>query len=125
DVAGLPTSLGLSRRATQTANEDASVIARLRAAGALILGKTSVDEAAFGSRGMSLAHGATQNPHRHGHIAGGSSAGSAAAVAAGLCSFAIGTDTLGSIRIPASHCGIYGLRPTLGGISMQGVVPAA
>lgn len=125
DVAGLPTSLGLSRRAKQTANEDASVIARLRAAGALILGKTSVDEAAFGSRGMSLAHGATQNPHRRDHIAGGSSAGSAAAVAAGLCSFAIGTDTLGSIRIPASHCGIYGLRPTLGGISMQGVVPAA
>lgn len=125
DVAGLPTSLGLSRRAQQAANEDASVIARLRAAGALILGKTSVDEAAFGSRGTSLAHGVTQNPHRRDHIAGGSSAGSAAAVAAGLCSFAIGTDTLGSIRIPASHCGIYGLRPTLGEISMQGVVPAA
>lgn len=125
DVAGLPTALGLARRAGKFASADATVIARLRAAGALIVGKTSVDEAAFGSRGASPAHGTTLNPHRHDHIAGGSSAGSAAAVAAGLCSFAIGTDTLGSIRIPASHCGIYGLRPTLGEISMQGVVPAA
>lgn len=125
DVAGLPTSLGLARRAGRRAETDATVVARLRAAGAAVLGKTAVDEAGFGSTGASAASGATTNPHRRGFIAGGSSAGSAAAVASGLCAFAIGTDTLGSIRIPASHCGIYGLRPTLGEISMQGVVPAA
>ena len=125
DVAGLPTALGLAGRRQRIAAEDASVIARLRAAGAVILGKTAVDEAALGTTGTTGDPGPTHNPHRLEFIAGGSSAGSAAAVAAGLCSFAIGTDTLGSVRIPASHCGIYGLRPTLGELSTHGVVPAA
>ena len=93
--------------------------------GRLVLGKTETDEAALGTTGSTAAHGPTRNPLRPDLICGGSSAGSAVAVAAGLCSFAIGTDTLGSVRIPASHCGIYGLRPTLGEISMRGVVPAA
>ncbi len=125
DVAGLPTALGLAGRKQRIAATDASVVARLRAAGAVILGKTAVDEAALGTTGTTADSGPTHNPHRHEFIAGGSSAGSAAAVAAGLCSFAIGTDTLGSVRIPASHCGIYGLRPTLGELSTSGVVPAA
>ncbi|WP_440223890.1 amidase [Dokdonella sp. MW10] len=124
DVGGLPTGLGLRGRHAHAAREDAWVTARLRAAGAVILGKTSLDEGMLGSAGAS-ATGATRNPHRHDVIAGGSSAGSAAAVAAGQCAFAIGTDTLGSVRIPASHCGIFGLRPTLGEISMHGVVPTA
>lgn len=125
DVAGLPTALGLAGRKQRIAAVDASLVARLRAAGAVILGKTAVDEAALGTTGTTADSGPTHNPHRHEFIAGGSSAGSAAAVAAGLCSFAIGTDTLGSVRIPASHCGIYGLRPTLGELSTHGVVPAA
>jgi Asp-tRNA(Asn)/Glu-tRNA(Gln) amidotransferase A subunit family amidase len=125
DVASLPTALGLAGRKDRIADEDSTVVARLRAAGAVILGKTAVDEAALGTTGSTAATGPTRNPHQHEFIAGGSSAGSAAAVAAGLCSFAIGTDTLGSVRIPASHCGIYALRPTHGEISTQGVVPAA
>jgi Asp-tRNA(Asn)/Glu-tRNA(Gln) amidotransferase A subunit family amidase len=125
DAAGLPTSLGLAGRKGHVAAEDATAVARLRAAGAVILGKTAVDEAALGTTGSTAASGPTRNPHQHEFIAGGSSAGSAAAVAAGLCSFAIGTDTLGSVRIPASHCGIFALRPTHGEISTQGVVPAA
>ncbi|MGB0134552.1 amidase [Dokdonella sp.] len=125
DVAGLPTSLGLAGRATRVAESDSTVVARLRSAGAIILGKTTVDEGALGTTGTTANSGPTRNPHRPEFIAGGSSAGSAAAVAAGLCSFAIGTDTLGSVRIPASHCGVYGLRPTVGEISTSGVVPAA
>lgn len=125
DVSGLPTALGLAGRRQRVATMDASVVARLRAAGAVILGKTAVDEAALGTTGTTADTGPTHNPHRHEFIAGGSSAGSAAAVASGLCSFAIGTDTLGSVRIPASHCGIFGLRPTLGELSTHGVVPAA
>jgi len=125
DVAGLATTVGLSGRAGAIAPSDASVVARLRRAGAVILGKTALDEGTLGSAGISGAGGAVRNPHRAGVVAGGSSAGSAVAVAAGLCAFAIGSDTLGSTRIPASHCGIFGLRPTPGQISMQGVVPTA
>ncbi len=125
DVAGLPTACGLRGRESRVASEDASMVARLRAAGAVILGKTAVDEASLGTTGTTSACGPTHNPQRRDFIVGGSSAGSAAAVAAGLCSFAVGTDTLGSVRIPASHAGIYGLRPTVGEISMTGVVPAA
>ncbi|MBK8123272.1 MAG: amidase [Dokdonella sp.] len=125
DVAGLATGLGLASRRNRVVANNAAVVNRLRAAGAVVLGKTETDEAALGTTGSTAAHGPTRNPLRPDLICGGSSAGSAVAVAAGLCSFAIGTDTLGSVRIPASHCGIYGLRPTLGEISMRGVVPAA
>ena len=123
DVAGLATSAGLGSRSQRVAHEDASVVARLRAAGAVIIGKTALDEAALGTAGNSAT--LTRNPHNSAWIAGGSSAGSAAAVAAGLCAFAIGSDSLGSIRIPASHCGVFGLRPTHGQISTRGMLPAA
>ena len=125
DVAGLATGLGLASRRNRVVANNAAVVNRLRAAGAVVLGKTETDEAALGTTGSTAAHGPTRNPLRPDLICGGSSAGSAVAVAAGLCSFAIGTDTLGSVRIPASHCGIYGLRPTLGELSTHGVVPAA
>ena len=123
DVAGLVTSAGLASRSDCVAREDASVVARLRAAGAVIIGKTALDEAALGTAGSSST--ITRNPHNPDWIAGGSSAGSAAAVAAGLCAFAIGSDSLGSVRIPASHCGVFGLRPTHGQISTRGMLPAA
>jgi aspartyl-tRNA(Asn)/glutamyl-tRNA(Gln) amidotransferase subunit A len=124
DVAGLPTRAGLAGRESP-AREDAAAIARLRAAGAVVLGKTRLDEGALGTTTSSPHGGPTQHPLRLGYTAGGSSGGSAAAVAAGLASFALGTDTLGSVRIPASHCGVYGLKPTLGEISTSGVVRGA
>ena len=125
DVAGLPTSVGLPGRRRRVAGADATVVARIRSAGAVILGKTNLDEGAFGTFSANPHYGAVQNPLRAGFTAGGSSGGSAAAVAAGLASFALGSDTLGSVRIPASHCGIYALKPTHGEISTRGMVRAA
>ncbi len=125
DVAGLVTSAGLPGRRTRIAATDASAVARLRAAGAVILGKTNLDEGALGTASANPHFGAVQNPLRAGCTAGGSSGGSAVAVAAGQASFAIGSDTLGSVRIPASHCGVYALKPTHGGISTRGMVRAA
>jgi aspartyl-tRNA(Asn)/glutamyl-tRNA(Gln) amidotransferase subunit A len=123
DVAGMPTTVGVASRRSRIATADSAVVASLRAAGAVILGKTGLDEAALGTSGGNPHFGAVRNPFREEFRAGGSSAGSAAAVAAGLCSFAIGTDTLGSVRIPASFCGVYGLKPTLGEIPTCGLVP--
>lgn len=125
DVAGLPTTIGLPGRRAVTAVRDAAAVARLRAAGAVILGKTNLDEGALGTATLNPHFGATHNPLRQGHTAGGSSGGSAAAVAAGLAAFALGSDTLGSVRIPASHCGIYGLKPTFGEISTCGLARGA
>jgi aspartyl-tRNA(Asn)/glutamyl-tRNA(Gln) amidotransferase subunit A len=125
DVAGMSTTVGLPGRRARVAASDASAVARLRAAGAVILGKTNLDEGAFGTFSANPHYGAVQNPRRAGYTAGGSSGGSAAAVAAGLCSFALGSDTLGSARIPASHCGVYALKPTHGEVSTRGMVRAA
>lgn len=125
DVAGLPTTVGLPTRRARIADADASAVARLRAAGAVILGKTNLDEGALGTSCANPHFGAVRNPWRDGYSAGGSSGGSAAAVAAGLCSFALGSDTLGSVRIPASHCGVFALKPTHGEVSTRGLVPAA
>ncbi|HEY6984477.1 MAG TPA: amidase [Rhodanobacteraceae bacterium] len=124
DVAGMATRAGLPGR-NRAASQDSVAVARLRAAGAIVLGKTQLDEAALGTMTANLHTGPTQNPFRLGYSAGGSSGGSAAAVAAGLAAFALGSDTLGSVRIPASHCGIYGLKPTLGEISTTGMVRGA
>jgi Asp-tRNA(Asn)/Glu-tRNA(Gln) amidotransferase A subunit family amidase len=125
DVAGLPTTVGLPGRRDRIADADASAVARLRAAGAVIFGKTNLDEGALGTFSANPHYGVVGNPWRAGYTAGGSSGGSAAAVAAGLSSFALGSDTLGSARIPASHCGIYALKPTHGEISTRGMVRAA
>ncbi|TBR40350.1 MULTISPECIES: amidase [Dyella] len=124
DIAGWPTHAGLPGRRTPV-QEDAHAVARLRASGAVLLGKTNMDEGALGATTNNPHYGATHNPHRHGYTAGGSSGGAAAAVAAGLAAVAVGSDSLGSIRIPASYCGIYALKPTHGEISARGLVPAA
>lgn len=124
DVAGWTTRAGLPGR-TRAADTDAHAVARLRASGAVVVGKTNMDEGALGAVTDNPHFGPTHNPHRHGYTAGGSSGGAAAAVAAGLAVAAIGSDSLGSIRIPASYCGIYALKPTHGEISARGLVPAA
>lgn len=125
DVAGLPTTGGLPGRRGRIAERDAAAVARLRAAGAVILGKTNLDEGALGTFCANPHYGAVHHPLRSDYTAGGSSGGSAVAVAAGLCSFALGSDTLGSVRIPASHCGVYALKPTHAEISTRGMVRAA
>jgi len=124
DVAGWPTRAGLPGR-REPVEHDAHVVQRLRASGAVLVGRTNMDEGALGTVTDNPHFGATHNPHRHGYTAGGSSGGAAAAVAAGLAVVAIGSDSLGSIRIPASYCGVYALKPTHGEISARGVVPAA
>jgi aspartyl-tRNA(Asn)/glutamyl-tRNA(Gln) amidotransferase subunit A len=124
DIAGWPTLAGLPRPGTPAVH-DSHVVGRLRASGALLLGKTNMDEGALGAVTDNPHFGPTHNPHRHGYTAGGSSGGAAAAVAAGLAVAAIGSDSLGSIRIPASYCGVFALKPTQGEISARGMVPAA
>jgi Asp-tRNA(Asn)/Glu-tRNA(Gln) amidotransferase A subunit family amidase len=124
DIAGWPTRVGLPGRG-KSVPVDSHVVARLRASGAVLLGKTNMDEGALGALTDNPHFGATHNPFRHGYTAGGSSGGAAAAVAAGLAAAAIGSDSLGSVRIPASYCGVYALKPTHGEISARGLVPAA
>jgi aspartyl-tRNA(Asn)/glutamyl-tRNA(Gln) amidotransferase subunit A len=123
DVEGIPTTAASRVREGHVARSDAPVIARLRAAGAVIVGKTNLDEFAFGTTSDNSAFGAVRHPLDPARSPGGSSGGSAVAVAAGTALAALGTDTGGSIRIPAAACGIVGLKPTLGEISTQGVVP--
>ncbi|MBL8628683.1 MAG: amidase [Rhodospirillaceae bacterium] len=125
DVAGVATTAGVEARRKIAAEHDAPVTARLKYAGAIILGKLNMHEAAHGATTANEAYGFCYNPHRAGFTPGGSSGGSGAAIAAGLCVAALGTDTLGSIRIPASFNGIAGLKPTQGLVSTRGVVPLA
>ncbi|MXO69476.1 amidase [Altererythrobacter marinus] len=121
DVRGLETSAGLAARRGMVAQADAEAVARLRAAGAAILGTLNMHEAALGADTDNPWFGRAFNPHGQGRTPGGSSGGSGAAVAAGLCAVALGTDTLGSVRIPAAYCGVYGLKPTRGAVSQQGL----
>ncbi|MBM3513904.1 MAG: amidase [Alphaproteobacteria bacterium] len=125
DLAGVPTTAGIEARRKRVSATDAPVTARLKAAGAVILGKLNMHEGAHGATTANEAYGFCHNPDRRGFTPGGSSGGSGAAVAAGLCAAALGTDTLGSIRIPSSFCGIAGLKPTRGLVSARGVVPLA
>lgn len=121
-VKGLPWTGGMALRREIVADRDAEVVARLRSAGAAILGTLNMHEAALGATTDNHWFGRTHNPHRIGHTPGGSSGGSGAAVAAGLCDAALGTDTLGSIRIPAAYNGVYGLKPTHGAVTVDGLV---
>jgi allophanate hydrolase len=123
DVAGLPTTAGCPAFAYHP-DLDAPVVTRLLAAGAMLLGKTNMDQFATGLTGTRSPYGAPRCVFDDKYISGGSSSGSAVAVAAGLCSFALGTDTAGSGRVPASFNNIVGLKPSRGLVSMRGVVPA-
>lgn len=118
-VSGLPWTGGMDLYRHRIATRDAEVVARLRGAGAAIIGMLNMEEAALGAKTDNPWFGATQNPHRLGYTPGGSSGGSGAAVAAGLCDAALGTDTMGSIRIPAAYCGIYGFKPAHAAISQD------
>jgi allophanate hydrolase len=123
DVAGMPTTAGCPAFA-YTPTETAPVVARLLAAGGIFLGKTNLDQFATGLAGTRSPYGVPRNPFDARFIPGGSSSGSAVAVAAGLVSFALGTDTAGSGRVPAAFNNIVGLKPTRGLFSTRGVVPA-
>ena len=123
DVAGVATTAGLAFRRARRAERDAFCVDRLRRAGAIILGKTNLHEGALGATTDNPFYGRTFNPHGENLTPGGSSGGSAAAVAARLCPGALGTDTMGSVRIPAAYCGVVGLKPTFGLVSTKGVCP--
>ena len=120
-VAGSPTRFGAHAAFTEHPAKDATLVAALRRDGAVLLAKTNMLEFAYGAVHPDV--GQTNNPHDPGRTSGGSSGGSAAAVAAGLCYAAVGTDTGGSIRIPAAYCGIVGMKPTYGLVSLEGCLP--
>jgi len=123
DTAGVLTTSGSALHKDHVPNEDAEVVRRLRRAGAVLVGKNNMHEFAYGGSSLVSYFGDVHNPWSLAHIAGGSSGGSAAAVAAGLCYAAIGTDTAGSVREPAALCGCVGLKPTYARVSKRGVFP--
>jgi aspartyl-tRNA(Asn)/glutamyl-tRNA(Gln) amidotransferase subunit A len=123
ETAGVKTTAASSVLKGNIPTADAEVIRRLKSAGAILLGKLNLHEFAYGGSGIIGHFGPARNPWNTTHVTGGSSSGSAAAVAACLCYGAIGTDTAGSIRLPAACCGITGLKPTYGLVSTRGVIP--
>src|SRR5579864_500221 len=123
DIRGTATSAASLVRQGHMADRDAAAIAHLRRAGAILIGKTNLHEFAFGTTNEDSAFGPARNPHDSARSPGGSSGGSAASLAAGMALAALGTDTGGSIRIPAAACGTVGLKPTYGEVSADGVVP--
>jgi aspartyl-tRNA(Asn)/glutamyl-tRNA(Gln) amidotransferase subunit A len=123
DTAGIRTTAASALFKDRIPAEDAEVVRRLKNAGAILLGKQNLHEFAYGGSSVISYFGEVRNPWDPAHIAGGSSGGSAAAVAAGLCCAALGTDTAGSVREPASLCGVVGLKPTYGRVSTRGVIP--
>ena len=123
DVKGMVTTGGGVILPDEPATDDAAVIKRLREAGCQVVGKANLHEFAYGVTSINPHYGTVRNPHDLSRIAGGSSGGSAVAVAAGMCAWAIGSDTGGSIRIPASLCGIAGFKPAFGSIDIGGVIP--
>src|SRR5436305_3175489 len=127
DVAGHPTGGGNPdwARSNPVPTRHAWAVQRLLDAGVTLIGKTITDEVSLGIVGENAFYGTPVNPRAPGGVPGGSSSGSAAAVAAGICDTALGTDTGGSVRVPASFCGIYGIRPTHGRIDTRGMLPQA
>ncbi len=125
DVAGVPTTAASAQFKHRVATSDAIVVSRLEAAGAVLLGKQNMHEFAYGGSSVVSAYGPVRNARNPEYIAGGSSGGSATAVAAGLCFAALGTDTAGSVREPAALCGVVGLKSTFGLVSTEGTFPLA
>jgi len=127
DVAGWPTGGGNPdwERHRPVPADHAWVVSRLLRAGASVIGKTITDEVSLGILGENPFHGTALNPAAAGRVPGGSSSGSASAVAAGVCDFALGTDTGGSVRVPASFCGLFGIRPTHGRLDFTGITVQA
>jgi aspartyl-tRNA(Asn)/glutamyl-tRNA(Gln) amidotransferase subunit A len=123
DVRGVASHAGLRALHAQPALRDAGVVARLKAAGLQCVGKLNMHAVALGATNRNADFGDCRNPHRPTHTPGGSSGGSGAAVAAGLCAIALGTDTMGSVRIPASYCGVVGFKPSFEAIVTDGVMP--
>ena len=123
DIKGTPTTAASRVREGHIAAADAEAITHLRHAGAVFIGKTNLHEFAFGTTNEDSAFGPARNPHDVSRSPGGSSGGSAVSVVAGMALATLGTDTGGSIRIPAAACGIVGLKPTYGEVSAEGVVP--
>ncbi|WFL76377.1 amidase [Altererythrobacter arenosus] len=123
-VRGMPYHAGIGAWEDRIAERDAEVVTRLRQAGAAIAGVLHMEEAALGSKSDNPHFGSVINPHRDGYSPGGSSGGSGAAVAAALVDAALGTDTMGSVRIPAAHCGVYGFKPATDHVSQDGLIPA-
>ncbi|CEF57137.1 aspartyl-tRNA(Asn)/glutamyl-tRNA (Gln) amidotransferase subunit A [Acetobacter ghanensis] len=124
DIKGHVTTAGsIVLRNTPPAAQDAAIVGRLRAAGAIPVATLNMDEFAYGFATDNAHYGITRNPHDTSRMAGGSSGGSAAAVAAGFLPLTLGTDTNGSIRVPASLCGVWGLKPTLGRLPREGAYP--
>jgi|SRR5579859_5712566 len=123
DVKGMVTTAGAIILPNVPAEDDAPVVARLRRQGCVMVGKTNLHEFAYGVTSLNPHYGDVRNPRDPSRVAGGSSGGSAVAVAAGMCDWAIGSDTGGSIRIPASLCGVVGFKPAYGSIDIDGVIP--
>ena len=123
DVRGMVTTAGGILLPDVAATEDAPVVRRIREAGCVVVGKANLHEFAYGVTSINPHYGNVLNPHDTSRVAGGSSGGSAVAVAAGMCDWAIGSDTGGSIRIPSSLCGVAGFKPAFGSIDIGGVIP--
>jgi Asp-tRNA(Asn)/Glu-tRNA(Gln) amidotransferase A subunit family amidase len=123
DVKGTITTAGGILLPPEPAAEDAPVIRRMREFGCVVVGKANLHEWAFGVTSSNPHYGPVRNPHDPARVAGGSSGGSAVAVAAGMCEWALGSDTGGSIRIPAAFCGVVGFKPTIGTVPTEGVFP--
>src|SRR3984893_6294731 len=123
DTAGVKTTAARAVFRDRVPSEDADVVKKLKAAGAVLIGKQNLHEFAYGGSSLISHFGPVRNPVNPEFIAGGSSGGSAAAVASGMCYAAIGTDTAGSIREPAAICGVVGLKPSYGLVSTHGIIP--
>ncbi len=122
-VKGYPTTAGSKLLANNISNRTAAVVARVLEAGGAVNGKTNLHEFAFGVSNINPFYGACLNPYDTSRVSGGSSGGSAVAVALGMCDIGLGTDTAGSVRVPASFCGVVGFKPTSGRLSNEGVIP--
>jgi aspartyl-tRNA(Asn)/glutamyl-tRNA(Gln) amidotransferase subunit A len=125
DVAGVSSTMGLAAALADAPSTDAEAVARLRGAGAIVIGTTAMDQLAWSMNGTAPERPELENPAAPGRVTGGSSGGSAAAVAAGIVPVALGSDTAGSVRLPAAWCGVLGFKPTRGLVSLRGVTPLA